>query len=185
MQHPDSVIAVYEDHAAAEAAIKQLTAAGFAMQDLSVVGKGFHTEEKVVGFYNLGDRVKFWGTRGAFWGGFWGLFLGGLFITVPVVGHVVVLGYLAAVVVAGVENAIVVGGLSALGAALYSLGIPKDSVIQYENALKADGFLVMVHGGDGEIARARTVLGTTAASRVDVHVAAQAGVPVKELAATA
>jgi hypothetical protein len=185
MQHPESVIAVYEDHEAAEAAIKKLTAAGFDMKDLSVVGKGFHTEEKVVGFYNLGDRIKFWGTRGAFWGGFWGLFLGGLFITVPVVGHVVILGYLAAVVVSGVENAIVVGGLSALGAALYGMGIPKDTVIQYENALKADGFLVMVHGGDTEIARARTVLGTTGATRMDVHAAAAAAAPVKELATTA
>jgi hypothetical protein len=42
------------------------------MKHLSVVGKGYHSEEKVVGFYNIGDRIKFWGTRGAFWGGFWG-----------------------------------------------------------------------------------------------------------------
>ena len=62
--------------------------------------------------------MKFWGTRGAFWGGFWGLLFGGLFMTIPVVGHVVVLGYLATVALAGIENAIVVGGLSALGAAL-------------------------------------------------------------------
>ena len=172
MEYPESVIAVYKDHQAAEAAIKTLTSAAFDMKDLSVVGKGYHTEEKVVGFYNIGDRIKFWGTRGAFWGGFWGLFFGGLFMTIPVVGHVVVLGYLAAVVVSGVENAIIVGGLSALGAALYGMGIPKDSVIQYENALKADDFLVMVHGGNEEIERARVVLGTTGASRVDVHTSA-------------
>jgi hypothetical protein len=43
------------------------------MKNLSVVGKGYHTEEKVIGFYNVGDRVKFWGSRGAFWGGLWGL----------------------------------------------------------------------------------------------------------------
>jgi hypothetical protein len=184
MQHPESVIAVYKNHVAAEAAIKKLTADGFDMKDLSVVGKGYHTEEKVVGFYNLGDRVKFWGTRGAFWGGFWGLFLGGLFMTVPVVGHVVILGYLAAAVVSGVENAVVVGGLSALGAALYGMGIPKDSIIQYENALKADDFLVMVHGGDTEIARARTVLGTTGATRMDVHTAAATTAPMNELATT-
>ena len=71
--------------------MKKLTAAGFDMKNLSVVGKGYHTDEKVVGFYNTGDRVKFWGKRGAFWGGFWGLFFGGLFMTIPVVGHVVVL----------------------------------------------------------------------------------------------
>jgi len=122
-----------------------------------------------VGFYNVGDRVKFWGVRGAFWGGFWGMFFGGLFMTIPFVGHVVVLGYLATIAVAGIENAIVVGGLSVLGAALYSIGIPKDSVLQYETALKADDFLVMAHGTAAEMARAKAILGTTNPSRLDVH----------------
>ena len=125
MEMVDSVVAVYGDHNSAEVAVKKLIASGFETKNLSVVGKGYHTDEKVVGFYNTGDRVKFWGTRGAFWGGFWGLLLGGLFMTIPLVGHVVVLGYLATVMLAGIENAIVVGGLSALGAALYSLAYPR------------------------------------------------------------
>src|SRR6202044_1844464 len=143
MENTDTVIAVFADHNSAEAAVKKLTAAGFKMQNLSVVGKGYQTDEKVVGFYNEGDRIKFWGTRGAFWGGLWGLFLGGMFLTIPVVGHVIVLGYLAATAISAVESAVVVGGVSALGAALYSIGIPKDSVIQYEADVKADRFLVM------------------------------------------
>ena len=65
---------------------------------------------------------------------------------IPGIGHVVVLGYLATMVVSAAEGAIVVGGLSALGAALYSSGIPKDSVIAYETAVKSDQFLVMAHG---------------------------------------
>ena len=169
MATTDTVIALFADHPAAEAAVKKLTAAGFAMKSLSVVGKGYHTEEKVVGFYNFGDRVKFWGTRGAFWGGLWGLFFGGLFMTIPLVGHVIVLGYLAAMAVSAVESAVVVGGLSALGAALYGIGVPKDSVIQYEAAVKADGFLVMAHGTAEEIARAKAVLGTLGPSRLDIH----------------
>ena len=169
MENTDTVIAVFADHPAAEAAIKKLTGAGFDMKNLSVVGKGYHTDEKVVGFYNTGDRIKFWGTRGAFWGGFWGLFLGGLFITVPAVGQVVVLGYLASIAIAAIENAVIVGGISALAAALYSIGVPKDSVIQYETALKADSFLVMAHGPASEIARAKTILGTVNPSRVEVH----------------
>lgn len=169
MDHNDSVIAIFADHNAAEVAIKKLTDAGFEMKHLSVVGKGYHTDEKVVGFYNTGDRVKFWGTRGAFWGGFWGLFFGGLFMTVPLVGHVVVLGYLATVAVSAIENAVLVGGLSALGAAIYSVGVPKDSVLQYETALKADNFLVMVHGSTEEAAHAKAVLGAANASRVDVY----------------
>jgi hypothetical protein len=169
MEITDSVVAVFTDHQTAEAAIKKLTDGGFEMKQLSVVGKGYHTDEKVVGFYNTGDRVKFWGTRGAFWGGFWGLFFGGLFMTIPLVGHVVVLGYLATIAVSGLENAVLVGGLSALGAAIYSIGVPKDSVLQYETAIKADGFLVMAHGTPGEVARAKAILGTANPSSLDVH----------------
>jgi hypothetical protein len=169
METADTVVAVFADHHAAETAVKKLAAAGFEMKNLSVVGKGYHTEEKVVGFYNVGDRIKFWGTRGAFWGGLWGLFFGGLFLTIPVVGHVIVLGYLAATAISAIEGAVMVGGLSALGAALYSMGIPKDSVIQYEAAVKADGFLVMAHGAAAEMARAKAILGTADPSRLDVH----------------
>jgi hypothetical protein len=95
-------------------------------------------------------------------------------MTIPVVGHVIVLGYLAATAVSAVESAIMVGGVSALGAALYSIGIPKDSVIQYEAAVKADGFLVMAHGTAAEAARARAILGTINPSQLDVHAGAQA-----------
>ena len=177
MENTDTVIAVFADHPEAEAAIKKLTVAGFEMKNLSVVGKGYHSDEKVVGFYNTGDRIKFWGIRGAFWGGFWGLFLGGMFVTVPVVGQVVVLGYIAAIVIAGIENAIMVGGISALAAALYSIGVPKDSVIQYETALKTDSFLVMAHGPAAEIARAKAILGTVNPNHIDVHTGVNAAKP--------
>ena len=164
----DATIAVFADHGGAEDAVKKLAAAGFDIKDLSVVGKGYHTDEKVVGFYNLGDKVKFWGTRGAFRGAMWGLFFGGLFLPIPVVGHVVVPGYLAIVMISAVDTAIMTGGLSALGAAVYGLGIPKNSALEYETAIKADSFLVSVHGNAEEMARAKTILQTTS-TRVDIH----------------
>ncbi|MEJ0069351.1 MAG: general stress protein [Pseudomonadota bacterium] len=176
MDNSDAVIAVFADHNTAETAVKKLAAAGFEMKNLSVVGKGYHSEEKVVGFYNVGDRIKFWGTRGALWGGLWGLFFGGLFMTIPVVGHVVVLGYLAATAISALESAVVVGGMSALGAALYGIGVPKDSVVQYEAAVKADGFLVMAHGTPEEMARAKSILGTDNPSRLDTHLRAATSV---------
>jgi len=169
MDKYETAIAVFPDHDAAERAVKTLSAAGFDMKHLSVVGKGYHSEEKVVGFYNIGDRIKFWGSRGAFWGGFWGLFFGGLFIATPVAGPVVVVGFLAAIAISGIENAIVVGALGALGAALYSIGVPKDSVLQYESDIKADGFLVMARGSPEEVERAKAILGSANPLRVDVH----------------
>jgi len=169
MERADTVIAVFADHQGAETAVKKLAEGGIDVKHLSLVGKGYHTDEKVVGFYNAGDRIKFWGKRGAFWGGLWGLFLGGVLLTIPLVGPVMVLGYLSAVVVSAVEGAILVGGLTALGAALYSAGIPRNSVIQYEQAVKADGFLVIVHGAVAELTRAKAILAQGNPSRLDLH----------------
>ena len=181
-QH-DAVVAVFTQHIDAEAAVKKLAGGGFDMTHFSIVGKGYHTEEKVVGFYNVGDRLKFWGKNGAIWGGIWSLFFGGAMLTIPVVGHVMVLGHLAAMVVAFVEGAVLVGGLSALGAALYSIGIPKDSVLQYEQAVKADGFLVVAHGAADEMARARAVLEASNPSRVDMHAGVTSPAPGEHAAA--
>ncbi|MFY9626999.1 MAG: hypothetical protein WAK03_02450 [Methylocystis sp.] len=168
MTQDDTVVAVFAGHQAAEDAVKKLADAGIDIKHLSVVGKGYHIDEKIVGFYNTGDRVKFWGKLGAFWGGLWG-WLGGLFLTIPVVGHVVVIGYLAMIVLSAIEGAIVMGGLSALGAALYSIGIPKNSVIAYEAALKNDSFLVLARGPTEEAVRARNILKSFDPSSLEVH----------------
>jgi hypothetical protein len=169
MSNTDSVIAVFPDHLAAEMAVKKLTAGGLAMKNLTIVGKGYHTEEKIVGFYNTGDRVRFWGSRGAFWGGLWGLFFGGVFLATPIIGPVFVLGYLTAALISALEGAVVVGGLGALGAALASIGVPKNSVLDYETAIAADNFLVMAHGPADEIIHAKAILDGAGPTRMDVH----------------
>jgi len=56
-----------------------------------------------------------------------------------------------------------------LAAAPYSIGIPKDSVVWYETAIKADKFLVVAHGTADEVAKAKDILKTAGAAQVDVH----------------
>ena len=173
MPQLDAIVAVYAQHDSAESAVRKIAESGLDMKNFSIVGKGYHTEEQVIGFYNAGDRVRFWGSRGAYWGGLWGLLFGGMMLTIPVVGPVMVLGHLAAVVFAAVsgavEGAVVLGGLGALGAALFSIGVPHHSVLQYEQALKADGFLVVGHGPAGEMERARTLLQINGPLQIDLH----------------
>jgi hypothetical protein len=165
----NAVVSVYETHADANEAIQLLQRAGFDMKKLSVIGKDYHTEEHVVGYYNAGDRMKYWGKLGAFWGGIWGLLFGAAFFAVPGVGPVLVAGPLAAWIVAALEGAVAVGGLSAIGAGLYSIGIPKDSIVQYETALKSNKFLLVAHGTPDEVARARDIIKTTRTSDTAVH----------------
>jgi hypothetical protein len=67
------------------------------------------------------------------------------------------------------EGAVAVGGLSVIGAALYSLGVPKDSIICYEIDLRASSFLLIAHGTGEEVAKAREVIAQTSPEEVDVH----------------
>ena len=169
MSDKNAAVAVYDRHDQAEAAIKELQRAGFDMKKLSIVGKDYNTDEHVVGYYNTGDRMKHWGKLGAFWGGLWGLLFGSAFFFIPGIGPLVVAGPLVSWIVGAVEGAVVVGGLSALGAGLYSIGIPKDSIISYEAAIKSDKFLVVAHGTPDEVKRAEQILSNTSSSEMQLH----------------
>jgi hypothetical protein len=169
MSKQNSVVGIYNTHTEAETAVKELQKSGFDMKKLSVVGKDYHTEENVVGFYNAGDRMKFWGKLGAFWGGLWGILFGSAFFVIPGLGQLVVLGPLVMIIVGALEGAVVTGGLTALGAGLYSIGIPKDSIIKYETALKSDKFLVIAQGSAGDVARAKSILESTSKEDLVVH----------------
>jgi hypothetical protein len=151
-------VAVYGTHQEAEAAIKELKTAGVDMKKLSIIGRDYHTEENVVGYYNAGDRMKYWGKAGAFWGGLWGVLFGSAFFWVPGIGPLLVAGPLVSAIVGGLEGAAILGGLDAIGAGLYSIGIPKDSVLQYETALKAKKFVLVAHGTAEEVSRARQIM---------------------------
>lgn len=169
MAENNAVVGIYNTHTEAEVAIKELQRSGFDMQKLSIVGKDYHTEEHVIGYYNAGDRMKFWGRLGAFWGGLWGLLFGAAFFVIPGIGPIMVFGPLVTWIVGALEGAVMVGGLSALGAGLYSIGIPKDSIMEYEMALKVAKFLVIAHGTTDEMAKAKSILETTGAAQVTAH----------------
>ena len=158
MGHPGSAFFVFDTHAAAEDAIRRLGQSGFDMKKLSLVGKGYHSEEKPMGFYTAGDRIKAWGGAGAFWGGIWGLLLAPAVFVLPGLGAVGMAGPLVPTLVGALEGAVVVGGASALGAALTQFGVPKDQVIKYEAALKVDKYLLVVHGSAEDQEKARSVL---------------------------
>jgi hypothetical protein len=165
----NAAIAVYDSHSDAEEAIRELERGGFDMKKLSIVGKDYRTEEHPVGFYNMGDRVKAWGKTGAFWGGLWGLLLGWAFFFIPGIGPLMIAGPLVSWLIAALEGAVAVGGLSAIGAALYSFGIPKNSVIQYETAIKAGKFVVIAHGTTKEVERAKNILDSAGHTGVEVY----------------
>ena len=170
MDDTNAVVAIFDTHPEADEAVRELQKSGFDMKKLSVVGKDYHTEEHVVGYYNAGDRMKHWGKLGAFWGGLWGLLFGAAFFWVPGIGPVLIGGPLVAWIIAALEGAVVVGGLSAIGAGLFSLGIPKDSIVLYESAVKAGKYVVVAHGTAQDVAKARDIMSTLKPSGLTDHV---------------
>ena len=169
METPNLPVYLFDTHADAEQAIRALNDAGFNMKKLSLVGKGWHTEEQAMGFYTSGDRIKSWGGRGAFWGSLWGLLFSPAVFILPGIGLLALAGPIVVALVSALEGAVVVGSISALGAAMMQIGVPKDQAIKYETALKVDKFVLLIHGTAAEVAQARSVLSGSAAKPTIAH----------------
>ena len=161
MTKQSSAVAIYNTHTDAESAIHELQAAGTDMKQLSIVGKDYRAEDHVVGYYNTGGNLKFWGRLGAFWAGIWKLLVEEAFFWMPGVGPILVGGPLVSSIVGTLEGSKVHNGLTALGCALHTMGIPKSVVVNYESALKANKFLLVVHGENGEALKASDILRKT------------------------
>jgi hypothetical protein len=123
------------------------------MSKLSIVGKDYHTAQRVTGYHAGARRV--WDQLGDFWGGLSGLLLGSAFYFIPGIGPVIVFGPLVSWIVRALERTVMVGGLSALGAGLHSIGIPKYRIMEYEKALVSDKFIVIAHGKPNDITQSQ------------------------------
>jgi len=163
MANEHSAIYVFNTHSDAEEAIRALGKSGFDVKKLSLIGKGYHSEEHPIGFYSTGDRIKSWGGIGAFWGGIWGLLIAPAVFVLPGLGVVAMAGPIVSTIVAALEGAVMVGGISAIGGALSMIGTSKDELIKYDTAVKADKFVLIVHGDAEDVLRAKNELSNSRA----------------------
>lgn len=172
MSNVNSIVAVYEERADAAAGLRKLQKAGFDMNNLSVVGKEYFNEEHGVGYYhNSGERMKYCGKMGEFWGSFWDLLAGAAFFMVPGIGPILIAGPLTAGVVASLEGAPIVNGFTVLGAGLYGLGIARNSIPRYESIVQADKVLLVATDTAEELMKAKDILRSSHPVEVDVHFA--------------
>ena len=59
MAQMKAVIAIYDTHSQAKEAVEELQRSGVDMKKMSIVGRHYHTDKHVVGYYNTGDRMKY------------------------------------------------------------------------------------------------------------------------------
>ncbi len=158
MNKKNSCVSIYLTWQATERALGDLRKAHVDLKKLSVVGRGYHGEAHPIGFYNIGERMGYWGHENDFWSGVLDLLSGAAFFWLPDFGPLTVFGSMVALLVRGLDGVAVGGGFTVFGAALYNMGIPRNSIQQYEQAVKAEQFLLIVHGQRDDVEQAFEIL---------------------------
>lgn len=173
MSDQHAVVGIFDSHSLAENSVRELQRNGMDLKKTSILGSDQFSNNRVAGAYHMGDRMMYYGERGAFWGGLGALLLGAGFFWVPGIGPLLIAGPLVTIVVGAIEAAAVVGGLSALGAILVSVGIPEDHVHHYETAVKAGKYILIFHGSAEEIQKTHKILDLAKAEKTEMYLKAQ------------
>jgi hypothetical protein len=169
MSYQNTSVGIFNTHIQSEVAVKALQTSGLNIKKLSIVGKDPYSDEQLLGFYNTGDRMEYWGRSGKFWDGLWDLLSGAGFFWVPGIGPLLVAGPLVALIVDAVEGSVVVGDPSAIGTGLLRMGIPKDSVLKYETFIKNGKFILIYNGNIEEAEKAHQIFERSKAEEANLH----------------
>jgi len=169
MSQENSIVEIYENMAAAEDAIRMLDRGGFPMKQISIVGQDLQSEREVHGFITTGDVAKSGAGTGAWAGGLFGLLMGAAFIWMPGFGPLVVAGPFASALLGGVEGVVAGAASGGLLGVLIGWGVSKQHIIKYEEHLKGGKYLLIVHGSQEDIDKARNILAVENAAEVAVH----------------
>jgi hypothetical protein len=160
-----TVVGVFESLDEASQAVERLTGAGFPADRISIVGQGLQSEIRLHGFVTAGDMAKTGAGIGAVFGGLFGLLAGVAFLAVPGFGPLIILGPLAAGVVGAAEGA---AGTALVGAILGAF-MSRQRIPKITEHLRAGRYLVLVHGGAEEAARAQEILRNAGSIEVSQH----------------
>jgi hypothetical protein len=160
-----AVIAVFPDLDAAQQAVERLVEAGFPLDRISIIGKDLQSETRINGFVTTGDIAGPAAATGAWVGGLFGLLGGTALLFIPGAGPLLVLGPLAGAAVGAAEGALFGG---AVGATLGHF-VAKEHLPKYERTIAAGSYLVVAHGLEDDVTRARQLLTDTGATDVQRH----------------
>jgi hypothetical protein len=160
-----AVIAVFPDIEATEQAVRKLAAEGFPLDRISIIGKDLQSELRVNGVVTTGDIAGPSAATGAWVGGLFGVLSGLALLFIPGAGPLIVLGPLAAGAVGAAQGALIGG---AVGAVLGHF-VAKQHLPRYESLVRAGSYLVVVHGTDDDVSRARTLLIDSGSTDVQRH----------------
>ena len=160
-------VAIYETHDQADEAFSRLQTEGSGMDLLSFVGRDYWKD--MVGSRNAGERFMYRGNLGHFWERLWSILRGWGVFWFFENGPVLVAGPLVRTIVATQEEGNGNHHTSGFEAALSGIGIPQESLVQYEKALMNNQILVFIQGTLNEINHAQDILNETRAINHTIH----------------
>jgi len=165
-----SVVGIYDTMAQAEEAVHTLDRAGFPVKHISIVTQNLASDKTTHGYIMPGDDLSVRGAAtGAWIGGLLSLLIGAAFLWIPGFGPLLVVGRLAALLLAGVEGTMVGAAAGGLLGALANWGIAEEHILDYEKQLRAGKHLVIAYGTAEEIDKAHAILQGTDAGTLHVH----------------
>jgi len=138
-------------------AIGELQAKRFDLATVSIVANGHNKKECAVGIYSKAGRMYFYGAQCMFWESLWQILDGELFLMVTELESITAAGFIVQLLIKE-QGDIDIHGFTVLGAALFHMGVPADSVKQYESAIKAGRILLIVNGKRADVERSCEIL---------------------------
>ncbi len=162
-------VAVYSDAQKAKEVVEKLLEAGIDKRSISLVARSSEDDVEKVEVEKVDSDVALWGTQGALWGGLIGALLGGAFFIVPGFGPIVGVGPVSAALAGMLGGAMTGGAALGLADALIEWGMGEIEAKRYEGLVEKGKVLVIVHGSDEAVDKARTLLEETGTEKVEVH----------------
>jgi hypothetical protein len=139
------------------------------MMRLSFLGRDYRARDKLIGRYQSSDHTKYWENLSTFGDGIWGLLSSIALFHIPETGPFLAGGPIAGAIIGALEGTPAVRGLSAVGSGLHIIGIPRDSILKYERAIKGDKYLIIAQGVAEEIASVKAIIKNNGAAKFDLH----------------
>ena len=151
-------VSIYARRLYLQQALTGLQQADFDLRYVSVVGKGCHAQALPMGFCHSGEQVRYFGNGSDFWENVWALLTDAACLWIPGNGSLAAAGHIVPLMVRGLQGVEINTGFSVAGEALYGTGVPRRSIHEYERAINAENYLLLVSGQRCEVERACDIL---------------------------
>lgn len=149
MENQKLLIANYTTLQQAEDDIKKLKKNGYDITKLSLIGKDCYTEQSVLGYFNIYDKMEKWSTIGLFAIGLCGLLFGLLFIfnlvaSLPNIKIPIIYACVAILLAASLP--------------LIGMGFSKEKNIKYKTEIKAKKIMLFAQETNAKVEDLRNLL---------------------------